>query len=166
MWHFASNSCIPIYTGVGLCMFPLSTTMLQSRRIRGLTTILYKFNARKLPSSQPRSAHSLLSHVATLLTCSDQCDNEAKKVISVAGSVEPGLVVRILVVVQNAHVRSSAERIPLKVVENRHSSLDDAGNRVMSAQLRVDCNALTLQQPCESRPYVSHYRCAHCSISL
>ena len=87
--------------------------------------MLYKFISGEQPSKQPRSADSLLPHVATLLTCGDQCDNEAKKVISVAASVELGVPVRILVVAQNTHVRSSVETISLKVVEECHSSLDE-----------------------------------------
>jgi len=94
-------------------------------RIRGLTTVLYKFEVLKQPSKRPRSAHSLLPHVTTLLTCSDQYDKEAKKVISVASSVEPGLAVRILVVVQNARARSSVESISVQVVEKRQGSFDE-----------------------------------------
>ena len=94
-------------------------------RIRGLTTVLYKFEVLKQPSKRPRSAHSLLPHVTTLLTCSDQYDKEAKKVISVASSVEPGLAMRILVVVQNARARSSVESISVQVVEKRQGSFDE-----------------------------------------
>ena len=95
------------------------------RRIRGLTTLLHRFAVQKTPSKLCLW-HPFLRHFTTLLTCNNEYDTEAQRVIAVTGSIDPGQPVRILVAAQDMNVPSSAPPIFLqRIVQKRHRSLDE-----------------------------------------
>ena len=96
------------------------------RRIRGLTTVLHTFAVQKGPSRQPPDTHHyLLRFLTTLLTCDEECDTGANRVIAVTTSIDPEQRIRILIAAQDPHAPSIAPPTFLKPVQQRHRSLDE-----------------------------------------
>jgi len=93
------------------------------RRIRGLTTILHRFAVQEWASSE--FVDPFLRHFATLLTCNEEYDTDAKRVIAVTASIDPGQHVRVLIAAQDPHTPSSATPIFMKPVQKRYRSLDE-----------------------------------------
>ncbi|KAL4074783.1 hypothetical protein V8B97DRAFT_1947211 [Scleroderma yunnanense] len=56
------------------------------RRICSLASMLYKFTVQKFPTKLSWDILPFLHHFATLLTCDNNVDRKAKKVIAVTGS--------------------------------------------------------------------------------
>ena len=94
------------------------------RRIRGLTTILHRFMAQKDPSEQP-DTRSFLHYFTTLLTSSEDYDTDARRVIAVTASLDPGRPMRILIAAMDPHAPSSAPPVFLRLMQNCHKPLGE-----------------------------------------
>ena len=95
------------------------------RRIRGLTSMLHRFAVQKGPSKRPRVATNFLRYFVTLLTCSEEDDTDAKRIIAATVSTGVGQQVQTLIVAQDPHAPSSAPPVFMKVVQKPNRSLDE-----------------------------------------
>jgi len=108
------------------------------RRIRGLTTMLRAFAVQEGLSLKRQVIPSFLRHLTTLLTCNDENDPNAKRVIAATGYIDPGRPIRILIAAQDPHVSSFAPPILLRLGQKR--SLDEVvAGYYCTASSRLQC---------------------------
>lgn len=101
-----------------------------ARRIETLTNILQHIHHKKPSTNKHDDIPPFLRHFTTLLTCRDESDKEAKRIIAVTGTFKNGnmgLGVKALVVTQNP--KPSSDVVGIKKVMIRPTSFDDVVKR-------------------------------------
>ena len=101
-----------------------------ARRIETLTNILQHIHHKKPSTNKHDGIPPLLRHFTTLLTCGDERDKEAKRIIAVTGTFKNGnmgLGVKALVVTQNP--KPSSDVVVIKKIMIGLTSFDDVVKR-------------------------------------
>ena len=94
------------------------------RRIQTLTSILQNMERRCSPTSNQGEIPAFLGHMATLLTCRDERDADAKKCISVTGSLTAEEL-RTLVVTQNPFGSSIVSELGVERIMMSNGTFDE-----------------------------------------
>ncbi|KAL4066678.1 hypothetical protein J3A83DRAFT_4401984 [Scleroderma citrinum] len=134
------------------------------RRICSLASMLYKFTVQKFPTKLSWDILPFLHHFATLLTCDNNVDRKAKKVIAVTGSgAVEGIVPSCGELCRPVLVPAQLCRVPkLYFTENMEEVLPERPNDYLYREwTTVWPNAIAFFIWLNQRPPSDYFSCLH-----